>query len=233
MSETLSAIKISGVDASKFLQGQITIDVNDARDNSFLLAAHCNPQGRVISLFHITLHDNDFYLILPISLRDIAFNALKKYAVFFKLTLTQEDALPFSLPENINDIKKGIPIITAATSALFLPHELNLPALNAVNFNKGCYTGQEIIARMHYRGKLKKQLYCATIKTDKQPHEGQDVFIKNNQQSELAGNIVNFEKTAENSYFLTLICDTANAKNNSLYLTEGENAYVTFIDTTS
>ena len=233
MKETLSAIKISGIDASKFLQGQITIDINDAKTNSFLLAAHCNPQGRVISLFHVTQFENDYYLILPTSLRDVAFNALKKYAVFFKLAMTKEDALPFSLPENLNDIKNGIPQINTITSGMFLPHELNLPELNAVNFNKGCYTGQEIIARMHYRGKLKKHLYCGTIKTSSTLQAGQDVFLKNNNQTELAGNIVNCEKTAENSYFLTLVCDEAHAKNNFLYLTEGENAYVTFLESTT
>ncbi len=229
MSETWSFIKISGVDASKFLQGQITIDINDVQPHSFLLAAHCNPQGRVISLFHITRFESDYYLILPTDLSDIAFNAFKKYAVFFKLTMTKENCLPFSLPTNIGDIKNGIPQIHAVTSAMFLPHELNLPELNAVNFNKGCYTGQEIIARMHYRGKLKKHLYCATINTHTQPQPGQDVFLKNNNQTELAGNIVNCEKTAENSYFLTLVCDEANTQNNFLFLTEGENAYVTFI----
>src|SRR5690606_29050247 len=54
------------------------------------------------------------------------------------------------------DICSLIPTLYPETSELYLPHELNLPELNAVHFNKGCYTGQEVIARMHYRGKLKR-----------------------------------------------------------------------------
>jgi len=61
------------------------------------------------------------------------------------------------------DIKAGIPEIWPETVEQFLPHSLNLPALGAVNFNKGCYCGQEIVARMEYRGKLKRQLVQVTL----------------------------------------------------------------------
>jgi hypothetical protein len=43
-------------------------------------------------------------------------------------------------------------------SDLYLPHQLNLDLMGALNFRKGCYTGQEIVARMEYRGKTKKRL---------------------------------------------------------------------------
>ena len=66
-----------------------------------------------------------------------------------------------SLKWHTLDIEAGIAHIHAATSGMFLPHELQLPTLGAVSFNKGCYTGQEIIARMQYRGKLKAHLVFA------------------------------------------------------------------------
>jgi tRNA-modifying protein YgfZ len=53
---------------------------------------------------------------------------------------------------------QGIPWLNAKSSAVFLPHNLNLPKLGAVDFKKGCYTGQEVVARMHYKGKLKSRL---------------------------------------------------------------------------
>jgi folate-binding protein YgfZ len=56
------------------------------------------------------------------------------------------------------DIAAGIPRLYKNTIEEFLPHALNLPALGAVSFNKGCYTGQEIIARLEYRGQLKQHL---------------------------------------------------------------------------
>lgn len=72
-----------------------------------------------------------------------------------EFTSTQNDWL-YHLAEN------KMPWLTSVTQLAFLPHNLNLPELNAVDFKKGCYTGQEIIARMHYKGKLKSHLQKLT-----------------------------------------------------------------------
>jgi len=61
------------------------------------------------------------------------------------------------------EIMAGIPEIYPETKDAILPHYINLPALNAVSFTKGCYRGQEIIARMQYRGKIKRHLYTAKL----------------------------------------------------------------------
>jgi folate-binding protein YgfZ len=55
-------------------------------------------------------------------------------------------------------IAAGEPQVYAATSEAFVAQMLNLDALGAIAFDKGCYTGQEIIARAHYRGKVKRRL---------------------------------------------------------------------------
>jgi len=60
-------------------------------------------------------------------------------------------------------IAAEIPWILPETTNLFFAHDLHLPALNAVSFKKGCYLGQEIIARMEYRGKLKRQLRAVRV----------------------------------------------------------------------
>jgi len=57
------------------------------------------------------------------------------------------------------DIQAGLPTIHAETSEEFIPQMLNLDVLNALNFKKGCYPGQEIIARMKYLGKLKQRMF--------------------------------------------------------------------------
>lgn len=51
-----------------------------------------------------------------------------------------------------------IPWLNSASQSQFLPHNLDLPMLEAVDFDKGCYTGQEVIARMQYKGKLKSHM---------------------------------------------------------------------------
>lgn len=62
------------------------------------------------------------------------------------------------------DVLEGLPRVTEASSELFIPQMLNLDILNGISFKKGCYTGQEIVARMHYLGKLKQRSYvCKTI----------------------------------------------------------------------
>ncbi len=58
----------------------------------------------------------------------------------------------------LDDIAAGWPEITTATSGLFVAQMLNLDLLHAIAFDKGCYTGQEIIARAHYRGEVKRRM---------------------------------------------------------------------------
>lgn len=57
------------------------------------------------------------------------------------------------------DIRAGRATVFAATRDQFQPQELNFPSLEAVSYNKGCYTGQEVVARLYFRGKLKQRLY--------------------------------------------------------------------------
>ena len=175
-----SKIIVQGTDAEKFLQGQITCDVRKASTDQPLLGAHCNPKGRIVSLFFLLKAEGGFALYLPQDLLEIAYNNFKKYGQFFKqLILEKIESIgwlpPFvkNLDPNVRwddnqhikrlHIETGIPLIYTATSGLFLPHDINLPQLNGVSFDKGCYTGQEIIARMQNLGKPKQHLYSLVI----------------------------------------------------------------------
>lgn len=65
------------------------------------------------------------------------------------------------------DISEGLPWIESATQDLFIPQTLNLDLIGGVSFTKGCYPGQEIVARSHYRGTLKRRMIGAILaKTD-------------------------------------------------------------------
>ena len=61
------------------------------------------------------------------------------------------------------NIRAGSAEVCAATSEVFLPHMLNYHVTGAINFKKGCYTGQEIVARTHYRGQVKRHLLRAAL----------------------------------------------------------------------
>ena len=58
----------------------------------------------------------------------------------------------------LHDVAAGLAQVYAATSEMFVAQMLNLDLVDAISFNKGCYTGQEVIARAHYRGRVKRRL---------------------------------------------------------------------------
>ena len=74
------------------------------------------------------------------------------------------------------EIRDGLPNIFAATSELFVPQMTNLQLLNGVSFKKGCYPGQEIVARMQYLGTLKRRMYLGHVDTDQQPSPADSLF---------------------------------------------------------
>jgi folate-binding protein YgfZ len=74
------------------------------------------------------------------------------------------------------DIRAGLPTITAPIQDRFVPQMLNLEALGGVDFKKGCYPGQEVVARSQYLGKLKRRMALATIAGTAIPPAGADVI---------------------------------------------------------
>lgn len=86
------------------------------------------------------------------------------------------------------EIRAGIPDIAPATQEAFVPQMVNLDILNGINFKKGCYTGQEIVARTHYLGTIKRRTQLAYIASQEAPQIGDDVFFSN--VADPAGKIV-------------------------------------------
>lgn len=209
-------LQIAGHDAKTLLQGQLTCDMNEVLPGKILFGAHCNPHGRVISFFRIFLWNDTYCLQMPYEMIPVALLALKKYAVFFKVTLTDAtDIFSDINDDKIADIKKGIPAIYPETSEQFLPHDLNLHQLGAMSFTKGCYTGQEIIARMQYRGKLKNHLYQAHSENTTAPIRGNPIYTENKE----AGTMVDYVRLEkETGYQLLVIASEKDIDKNPLFL---------------
>ncbi|WP_062064887.1 CAF17-like 4Fe-4S cluster assembly/insertion protein YgfZ [Cellvibrio sp. OA-2007] len=72
----------------------------------------------------------------------------------------------------LQNIRAGVADIHPETLELFTPQEINYQLINGINFRKGCYTGQEIVARLHYRGKLKRHMYRFTLSSTQLPTPG-------------------------------------------------------------
>lgn len=87
------------------------------------------------------------------------------------------------------DIQAGIPAIVTATLEAFVPQMVNLDLIGAVNFKKGCYPGQEVVARVHYLGKIKQRMFVATTAATKLAKPGDKVYIAG-QNDKVAGTVV-------------------------------------------
>lgn len=76
----------------------------------------------------------------------------------------------------LHAIRAGEPHVVAASTETFQPQELNYHVLSGVSYNKGCYTGQEIVARLYFRGKLKQQTARFSLKSDTVPSPNTPLF---------------------------------------------------------
>ncbi|MED7668752.1 folate-binding protein YgfZ [Pseudomonas moraviensis subsp. stanleyae] len=83
----------------------------------------------------------------------------------------------------LGQIRAGIGQVMPSTRELFIPQMLNLQAVGGVSFKKGCYTGQEIVARMQYLGKLKRRLYRLRLDAAELPEPGTQLFAPNHNSS--------------------------------------------------
>ncbi|SEN38592.1 hypothetical protein SAMN04487857_11538 [Pseudomonas sp. ok272] len=234
-------LAVRGSDASKFLQGQLTCNLNYLSDTQASLGARCTQKGRMQSSFRILLEGDGVVMAMASELLEPQLADLKKYAVFSKSKLTDESAawVRFGLfnadaslaalglnvpqetdsvarnngliairvspgrtelwipahqaqalagqlsatlpPGTLNDwllgqIRAGIGQVMPGTRELFIPQMLNLQAVGGVSFKKGCYTGQEIVARMQYLGKLKRRLYRLQLDASELPEPGTALF---------------------------------------------------------
>ncbi|WP_296250260.1 YgfZ/GcvT domain-containing protein [Pseudomonas sp. UBA4194] len=227
-------LAVRGSDASKFLQGQLTCNLNYLNEDTASLGARCTQKGRMQSSFRILLQGDGCVLAMASELIEPQLADLKKYAVFSKSKLTDEsgawvrfglqhgdgalsalglelgldahavarteqliavrvsparaelwapaeqaatlgERLASQLSEGslegwlLGQIRAGIGQVFGPTRELFIPQMLNLQAVGGVSFKKGCYTGQEIVARMQYLGKLKRRLYRLSLDAPAEP----------------------------------------------------------------
>jgi hypothetical protein len=163
----LGTLLVSGADSRPFLQGQLSADV-DALTSSRALLASCNSaQGRVQAVVWLVERGAGIALLLPASMTELTATRLRKYVLRSKVRI-EASATAVDLPEphpyrepdwQLAGIRAGLPQVYPQTHESFVAQMLNLDLLNGVSFEKGCYTGQEIIARTHFRGAIKRRMF--------------------------------------------------------------------------
>lgn len=116
-------------------------------------------------------------------------------------------------------IGNGNAEITALTQEMFIPQMLNYQITGAVSFTKGCYTGQEIVARMQYKGKLKRRLYRVGFTTNQPVQAGDEITTE---QAKSIGNLVNIARRDDQYMEALAVITCDQISNNNLSLAKSQ-----------
>jgi len=114
------------------------------------------------------------------------------------------------------DIRAGLPHLHSTTQDLFIPQMLNLDLIGALSFTKGCYPGQEIIARTHHLGAVKRRMYYAYACTVAIPAPGTALYTPHSGQA--IGQVIAAAACSAEAVELLAVLPTADATNQPVYL---------------
>ncbi|MDH3635846.1 MAG: folate-binding protein [Gammaproteobacteria bacterium] len=131
---------------------------------------------------------------------------------------------------HLSEIKAGIPVIYPATAGEFVLQMTNLGALGGVSFDKGCYPGQEIVARMQYLGKLKRRMFLARIETDTLPAPGDDLVTPGKTVADGSGKVVDAEFDLDGNCHCLYIAQISKAESGSLQLLKQPGSRIDNVD---
>ena len=105
----------------------------------------------------------------------------------------------------LQEIRAGIPTVYPETREAFVPQMANMQLIDGVSFTKGCYTGQEVVARMQYLGKLKRRMYLAHVRSATQPQPGDELFARGSSSGQGAGKVVDAQAAGDGYDLLAVI----------------------------
>lgn len=292
-----ACLSVAGPDTHKFLQGQLSCDLQKLTPEQALAGALCTPKGRMVSNFYLQYRAADqVLLLLPGDTLPATQATLAKYIVFSKAEMQtgqswcqigiagpQAEAIVNKLfggaaterlgstssdsgtavcispqqkrylvtlaaadlashwhtlsesarPANSNmwdylDIDAGFGFVQEQTLEMFIPQMLNLQLTQGISFTKGCYTGQEIIARTHYRGNLKRRMYRATCVLNNAPEAGTPIFTELKDQA--IGTVVMAEQTSSDSVKVLAVLALSNAMEATLRLGDPQGSTLQLLD---
>lgn len=280
-----SLLRVSGPDATSFLNAQLTNEVGLVEAMRSQLSAWCSAQGRMLALFRVFRRGEDYYLQLPSTLLEEISKRLRMYVLRAKVKIETVDAelvrvgvvgphaesllqsVAGPIPAGVDavvtqgavtllrlsgihprfeivappteamalweklsahavavspagwswhDIMAGVPTVLPPTREAFVPQMANLELIGGVHFKKGCYPGQEIVARMQYLGRLKQRMWRAHV-DGAAPVPGTAIHAPGaNGQS--VGSVVDAQESPEGGADLLAVIQIAAAESGELYL---------------
>lgn len=174
-SPAFTLFTLNGVDAQKFLQGQVTLNTEALAVNQTRYTAICSLKGRILfGLWLKKINAESFEIVVTADQAEDFAKHIRKFGAFSKMKL-EEVGLAYPVvtgihsefgPEatdiqawEMNAIESGQAWIQAATAEQFQPQELRLHQREGIHYDKGCYLGQEVIARLWFKAKPKHWLH--------------------------------------------------------------------------
>ena len=222
-------IRVTGDDATDFLQGQLTNDVRKLSNGEYQISSYLTNQGKVIAIFRIFKDKDEYILLINKKISEYFINKISNFILRSKVLFNYDENIYVTIVKTkrifdhfadldlnkknkcIKLVNKNIWILNYRDNLLFvhgqehtneikelmsnlsinennnnlfkladnlnkflrvdesnkekyIPQVLRIDEMNGVDFKKGCYTGQEIVARTHYLGKIKKKIYSIYYK---------------------------------------------------------------------
>lgn len=135
-----------------------------------------------------------------------------------ELTSLVSDNLSASTPEYWQwlDIMSGIPMLYTETQEAFVPQMANLELINGVSFSKGCYPGQEVVARLHYLGNANRRMYRIRTSTNDNIKSGDDIYAADSEKNQAIGQVVSAVATNADEFTALAVLRVEAAENNQL-----------------
>jgi len=146
-----------------------------------------------------------------------------------------EKAAHRALPANpeawrLLDIRAGLPTVYEQTVEAFVPQMANMQLVNGVSFTKGCYTGQEVVARMQYLGKLKRRMYRVRCETLACPEPGTELYAPGSASGQGAGLILDASPAPEGGCEAMAVIEIAAVQAGEVRIGDAEGAVLEFLD---
>lgn len=126
------------------------------------------------------------------------------------------------------NIRAGIPVVSPATQEQFVLQMANLDILGGVSFKKGCYPGQEIVARTHYLGKQKRRMYLAHVVSDSAPAAGDELFSAE-MAGQASGKVINASPAPGGGFDLLAVLQISSQETQSVHLQSLQGAALNFL----
>lgn len=126
------------------------------------------------------------------------------------------------------NIRSGIPVILPQTQEQFVPQMANFELIGGVNFKKGCYPGQEIVARMQYLGKLKRRMYLAHLDSNEAPQPGDELYSAE-MEGQASGMIANVAPAPQGGYDILAVVQASSQETQKVCWKSLQGTALTFL----